>query len=139
MPIHEKKECPNRIIISSNMGIGNLVKETLPPTPYKEKHKCISVSAQTRPTSVQTKQFLFFPRPGGHTHATTQTQPAPARMDKFFFFFFFFTRPQGRDQLPRRWGLNLHGHTWVHTDGVLPRVDVVKTCPQVKLRLGGKN
>jgi hypothetical protein len=34
MPIHEKKECPNRIIISSNMGIGNLVKETIPPTPY---------------------------------------------------------------------------------------------------------
>jgi hypothetical protein len=56
MPIHEKKECPNRIITSSNIGITNLVKETLPPTPYikppfafptpKEKHKCISTSAR---------------------------------------------------------------------------------------------
>jgi hypothetical protein len=25
----KKKECPNPIIISSNMGIGNLVKETV--------------------------------------------------------------------------------------------------------------
>jgi hypothetical protein len=56
MPIHEKKECPNRIIISSNMGIGNLVKETLLPILYinppfaflasKEKQKCKSTSAQ---------------------------------------------------------------------------------------------
>jgi hypothetical protein len=30
----KKKECPNRIIISSNMEIGNLVKETLLPTSY---------------------------------------------------------------------------------------------------------
>jgi hypothetical protein len=67
MPIHEKKECPNRIIISSNMGIGNLVKETIPPTPYinppfafwapKEKHKYISASAQTRPTSTRTRKI----------------------------------------------------------------------------------
>jgi hypothetical protein len=57
MPIHEQKECPNRIITSSNMGITNLVKETLPPIPYikppftfpafKEKHKCISASVRT--------------------------------------------------------------------------------------------
>jgi hypothetical protein len=57
MSIHEKKECPNRIIISSNMEIGNLVKEMLPPIPYinppfafpapKEKQKCISVSVWT--------------------------------------------------------------------------------------------
>jgi hypothetical protein len=53
----KKKRSPNPIIISSNMGIGNLVKEILPFTPYinppfafpapKEKHKYISVSAQT--------------------------------------------------------------------------------------------
>jgi hypothetical protein len=59
MPIHEKKECPNPIIISSNMGIGNLVKETLPSASYinppfafpapEEKHKCIKAS--TRPAS----------------------------------------------------------------------------------------
>jgi hypothetical protein len=30
----KKKECPNPIIISSNMEIGNLVKETLPSAPY---------------------------------------------------------------------------------------------------------
>jgi hypothetical protein len=57
MPIHEKTECPNPIIISSNMGIGNLVKETLPSALYinppfvfpapKEKHKYISASART--------------------------------------------------------------------------------------------
>ena len=56
MPIHEKKECPNRINTSLDMGITNLVKETLPPTPLikppfafptlKEKHKYISMSAQ---------------------------------------------------------------------------------------------
>jgi hypothetical protein len=35
MPIHKnKKKCPNPIIISSNMGIGNLVKETLSYAPY---------------------------------------------------------------------------------------------------------
>jgi hypothetical protein len=30
----KKKECPNPIIISSNMGIRNLVKKTLPSAPY---------------------------------------------------------------------------------------------------------
>jgi hypothetical protein len=50
----KKKECPNPIIISSNMGVGNLVKEMLPSTPYinlpfafpatKEKYKYISAS-----------------------------------------------------------------------------------------------
>jgi hypothetical protein len=52
-----KKECPNPIIISSNMGVGNLVKEMLPSASYinppftfpaaKEKRKCISVSVWT--------------------------------------------------------------------------------------------
>jgi hypothetical protein len=65
----KKKECPNPIIISSNMGIGNLVKETLPSAPYinppfafpapKEKRKCISASAQTRPASVRMNFFIF--------------------------------------------------------------------------------
>jgi hypothetical protein len=51
----KKKECPNPIIISSNMGIGNLVKEKFPSAPYinppftfpapKENRKCISASA----------------------------------------------------------------------------------------------
>jgi hypothetical protein len=63
-----KKECPNPIIISSNMGIGNLVKETLASTPYinppftfpapREKHKCISASASTGPASVRTHSHL---------------------------------------------------------------------------------
>jgi hypothetical protein len=53
----KKKECPNPIIISSNIGVGNLVKEMLPSAPYinlpfafpstKEKRKCISASVQT--------------------------------------------------------------------------------------------
>jgi hypothetical protein len=53
----KKKECPNPIIISSNMGVGNLAKEMLQSAPYinpqfaftvaKEKHKCISTSAST--------------------------------------------------------------------------------------------
>jgi hypothetical protein len=30
MPIHEKKECPNPIIITPNMGVGDLVEEMLP-------------------------------------------------------------------------------------------------------------
>jgi hypothetical protein len=30
----KKKKCPNPIIISSNMGVGNLVKEMLPSAPY---------------------------------------------------------------------------------------------------------
>jgi hypothetical protein len=57
MPIYEKKECPNPSIISSNMGIGNLIKETLLPTVYinppfafpapKEKHKYKSVFTRT--------------------------------------------------------------------------------------------
>jgi hypothetical protein len=33
MPIHEKKECPNPIIISSNIEVGNLVKEMLLSAP----------------------------------------------------------------------------------------------------------
>jgi hypothetical protein len=62
----KKKECPNPIIIFSNMGIGNLVKQTLPSAPYikppfafsgpKEKHKCISASARMRPTSARTEK-----------------------------------------------------------------------------------
>jgi hypothetical protein len=53
----KKKECPNPIIISSNMGIGNLVKEMLlsasyinPPFAFpapKKKRKYISASAWT--------------------------------------------------------------------------------------------
>jgi hypothetical protein len=30
MPIHESKECPNPIIITPKMGVGDLVKEMLP-------------------------------------------------------------------------------------------------------------
>jgi hypothetical protein len=30
MPIHEKKECQNPIIITPNMEVGDLVKEMLP-------------------------------------------------------------------------------------------------------------
>jgi hypothetical protein len=66
MPIHEKKECPNPIIISSNMGVGNLIKEMLPFASYinlpfafpaaKEKRKCISASARTQPMSTRTKK-----------------------------------------------------------------------------------
>jgi hypothetical protein len=57
MPIHENKECPNPNIISSNIRVGNLVKEMLPSASYinptftflvaKEKRKCISTSART--------------------------------------------------------------------------------------------
>jgi hypothetical protein len=43
MPIHEKKECQNPIIISSNMGIGNLVKETLLSAPYINPHSHFQV------------------------------------------------------------------------------------------------
>jgi hypothetical protein len=90
----KKKECPNPIIISSNMGIGNLVKETLPSAPYinppfafpgpKEKRKCISSSARTRPTSVQTgkikiklkKLKKFHLRADGtNVHEDTLTRP----------------------------------------------------------------
>jgi hypothetical protein len=75
----KKKECPNPIIISSNMGIRNLVKETafvrtLHQSPFafpapKEKRKCISASARMQPASVQTQKknnntfyslFFFF-------------------------------------------------------------------------------
>jgi hypothetical protein len=97
-PIHEKKECPNPIIISSNMGIGNLVKETLlsasyinPPFAFptsKDKHKCISTFAWTRPMSPRMQPmsawtrkkilkiifyFLFFP-------TSVRTGPASAWM-----------------------------------------------------------
>jgi hypothetical protein len=34
MPIYEKKECPNPIIISSDIIIGNLVKEMLLSASY---------------------------------------------------------------------------------------------------------
>jgi hypothetical protein len=54
----KKKEFPNPIIIFSNVGIGKLVKEMLPSTPYinppfafpapKENRKCISTSAWTK-------------------------------------------------------------------------------------------
>jgi hypothetical protein len=67
MPIHGKKECPNRSITSSNMWIGNLVKETLLPTSYtnlpfafpapKEKHKCISASERTEFFYFKKKKF----------------------------------------------------------------------------------
>jgi hypothetical protein len=66
----KKKECPNPIIISSNMGIGNLVKETLPSTLYinppfaflapKEKRKCISAVARTRKNNNLKKKINFF-------------------------------------------------------------------------------
>jgi hypothetical protein len=42
MPIHENKEYLNLVIITSNMGVGDLVKEMLPfepsPTPRKHLH-----------------------------------------------------------------------------------------------------
>jgi hypothetical protein len=70
MPIHEKKECPNPIIISSNMGIGNLVKETFLSAPYINPHSHFqpprkNVSASMRLcrrtyASTQTGNFLFF-------------------------------------------------------------------------------
>jgi hypothetical protein len=71
MPIHDKKECPNPIIISSNMGIRNLVKETLPSAPYinppfafpasKEKRKYISASARMEKNNLK----ICFPCPRG--------------------------------------------------------------------------
>jgi hypothetical protein len=91
----KKKECPNPIIISSNMGIGNLVKETLSTVSYinppfafpapKEKRKCISASAWMRPASARMQKnikkrkfflffifyFLIFPR----VHADAVTGP----------------------------------------------------------------
>jgi hypothetical protein len=83
MPIHEKKECPNRIIISSNMGIGNLVKETLLSTSYinppfafpapKEKSKCISASVRTHSRVRADGNFYFY------FFSFAQTGPASAR------------------------------------------------------------
>jgi hypothetical protein len=126
MPIHEKKKCRNPIIISSNMGIGNLVKEMLPSAPYinppfafptpKEKHKFISAY-------VRTEFFIFFPRPQGCTHASTSSH--------------------GRNQRPRGqdfFSSHVHsGGPGVRADGVLPCADVVKTPLRVKLRTRGKS
>jgi hypothetical protein len=79
MPIPESKKCPNPIIISSNMGIGNLVKETIQSAPYinppfafpapKEKRKYISASARTNLFI-----YLFFPCPRGHVSASAWTE-----------------------------------------------------------------
>jgi hypothetical protein len=99
----KKKECPNPIIISSNIGIGNLVKETLPSAPYinppfafpalKEKHKCISVSAQTQPASARTRKT------NKKISTSGQTRPASAQTDKkkqfyyyYYFILFYFSR-----------------------------------------------
>jgi hypothetical protein len=56
----KKKECPNPVVISSNIGVGNLFKEMLPSTPYinlpfafpaaKEKRKCVRTDAAYIPT-----------------------------------------------------------------------------------------
>jgi hypothetical protein len=58
----KEKECPNPIIISSNMEVGNLVKEMLLSASYinipfaflaaKEKRKCISAITRTGLASV---------------------------------------------------------------------------------------
>jgi hypothetical protein len=71
MLIHAKKECPNPINISSNTGIGNLVKETLLTAPYnnppfafpapKEKRKYISVSSQTQKLKIKVKNKKNYP------------------------------------------------------------------------------
>jgi hypothetical protein len=75
----KKKEFPNPIIISSNMGIENLVKKMLPFASYinppfafpapKEKRKCISTSERIR---------------AGLTDVLAQTQPASVRMGEIF-------------------------------------------------------
>jgi hypothetical protein len=131
MSIHEKKECPNRIITSSNMEITNLVKETLLPTSYinppfafpapNEKHKCISASMW---------MGIFF-------------SPLLHRRD-FFILFFSHVRIDG--SRVRIGGLHIRAdaacvrvdRARVRADRVLLRVDAVKTCPWIKLRLGGK-
>jgi hypothetical protein len=101
MPIHEKKECPNQIITSSNMGITNLVKETLPPTPYikppfafptpKEKHKCISASARMEKKIKMKNEKLCV-----RTDGTSVRADSAGRVHKDRnFYFYFFPRPHG--------------------------------------------
>jgi hypothetical protein len=136
MPIHEKKQCPNPIIISSNMGIGNLVKETAsvrtlhqPPFAFpapKEKRKCISASAQMQKKKTEKNLFYFFPSlsvPTRPASAWTQEKnnnnnnffnkifPRPhgvADGKKRFIYFFPITGPRGRGSRPHRQGARPH-------------------------------
>jgi hypothetical protein len=99
------------------MGIGNLVKETLPFAPYinppfafpapKEKRKCISASAQTG--------ILFF-----------------------IFYFFSTSMRMGLAFAPVD-PASVRTYARVRADEVLPHMDEAKTGPRVKLRPGGKS
>jgi hypothetical protein len=98
----EKKECPNPINTSSNMGIGNLVKETAsvrtlnqPPFAFpapKEKRKCISASMRTRPASVQTQKKKIFNIFSFPFFFLVRADRANVRTDGKKIIIFFFSR-----------------------------------------------
>jgi hypothetical protein len=122
----KKKECPNPIIISSNIGVENLVKKMLLSAPYinppfafpvaKEKRKCISASTRT--------EYIYI----------------------LYILFIYFLRPCRRDQCPqgrifffprlRRRALRPGGHLWIRADGAYVRADAPPR-PSECCRLGG--